>query len=590
MADYTGGAAILAALTPLNGTFGLDGNGDFVATGADPLGAKWVSGRDTGDADGNHRVVFNAGGNAASGSSGIMLRYEDNDNYLQLIFNPANANMSLFRRELGVMSALGSYTDAVYSASDDVILNVIATGSTIECYYGGTPRFSVTETFQQSSTISGIRIAVANHAFSFLKIPDDVASESLILGVNDYECWQCDANDEAMVSYNVNFTGSPSRIERNINLAGWTVAEATPAGGVFIDSFTLTSGHHNVEYRFSNNTTITAMVGNITVGDGFLCCGQSQISGNPEAVLQTFADSAAGNTAVMLGNDDVFKQLIDPYDDTTNQVDEVSDEVVRLGAGARGGTWIPRFANMCLQSRERPIFFIPCALGGSDVDQWQKTSIDRVSGVNLYESAIRRFNLVHGIKYVFWMQGESDVTQMTAIATFKTKTSQLIDDFKADTGVNTILIPLGEITSASYDTTQLSAIKVAQAEIGAINVNATITGDFDGIPVSATDGVHFVTTESLDSVGRVVFAEYANLTGLIASTLNITATGTPDGTYKTIITNPADDTIVFAGNLVYTSGVASTAISIVAGSQLTGYVIDNEATHINGAVITGTTV
>jgi hypothetical protein len=76
-----------------------------------------------------------------------------------------------------------------------------------------------------------------------------------------------------------------------------------------------------------------------------------------------------------------------------------------------------------------------------------------------------------------------------------------------------------------------------------------------------------------------------------SSTLNITATGTPDGTYKTIITNPNDDSIVFAGNLAYSSGVATTgSLSLAVSTALTGFVIDSEATHVNGAVITGTTV
>jgi hypothetical protein len=77
----------------------------------------------------------------------------------------------------------------------------------------------------------------------------------------------------------------------------------------------------------------------------------------------------------------------------------------------------------------------------------------------------------------------------------------------------------------------------------------------------------------------------------VSSTLNITATSTPDGTYKTIITNPSDDSIVFAGNLAYSSGAATTgSLSLAVSTALTGFVIDNEATHLNGAVITGTTV
>ena len=124
-----------------------------------------------------------------------------------------------------------------------------------------------------------------------------------------------------------------------------------------------------------------------------------------------------------------------------------------------------------------------------------------------------------------------------------------------------------------------AATVIIDAELAISNPSSSannITSAMGFIPVSALVG----STDELWH-GRIE----------LTSTLNITATGTPDGTYKTIITNPVDDSIVFAGNLLYTSGTASTGtVSVVVGTDLTGYVIDNEATHVDGAVITGTTV
>ena len=77
----------------------------------------------------------------------------------------------------------------------------------------------------------------------------------------------------------------------------------------------------------------------------------------------------------------------------------------------------------------------------------------------------------------------------------------------------------------------------------------------------------------------------------MASKLDIDVSGVPDGTYKTILTNPVDDSVVFASDVGYVSGIATTGtITPDVGTSLTGFLIDNLATHLNGAVIYGVTV
>jgi hypothetical protein len=101
----------------------------------------------------------------------------------------------------------------------------------------------------------------------------------------------------------------------------------------------------------------------------------------------------------------------------------------------------------------------------------------------------------------------------------------------------------------------------------------------------ANDGGYH--TNATPAISAII--EY-DITGAF-STLNITATGTSNGTYKTLITNPENDTTVFVGSLLYSSNSSSTdLVNVVPGTKITGFAIDNEATHVNGAVITGTTV
>jgi hypothetical protein len=142
-------------------------------------------------------------------------------------------------------------------------------------------------------------------------------------------------------------------------------------------------------------------------------------------------------------------------------------------------------------------------------------------------------------------------------------------------------------TIAAFDRTGIRTADVT------LSAGITDKGDIDLFLSWGTGSTSalltYPTAASSDALVTIPLAMKA--VNLNQSTLNITVTNTPDGTYKTIITNPSDDSIVFAGNLAYSSGAATTgSLSLAVSTALTGFVIDNEATHVNGAVITGTTV
>ena len=74
------------------------------------------------------------------------------------------------------------------------------------------------------------------------------------------------------------------------------------------------------------------------------------------------------------------------------------------------------------------------------------------------------------------------------------------------------------------------------------------------------------------------------------SNFQINVGNIPDGDYKTILTNPADDSIVFASDINYISGVSFAGpLSLDNLASVTGFVIDNNLTPVNGAVISGFT-
>jgi len=86
---------------------------------------------------------------------------------------------------------------------------------------------------------------------------------------------------------------------------------------------------------------------------------------------------------------------------------------------------------------------------------------------------------------------------------------------------------------------------------------------------------------------------YSATGALIATGSQITISGTPsaipDGTFKTLLINETTRDVVFDSNVLYSANSAVVSIPDIASEKITGHIVDNEATHIDGAVITGVT-
>jgi hypothetical protein len=589
--NFTGanGDPLPAGLTARNGTFEIQSNRGTV-TGAVPSGPAYVFTGD-GAADGIFEADFRI---ANSGSAiGLVYRYVDNDNFWFLACVASQNVFRLFKREAGSFAVV---TDVAFTPSFGTTYNfkVDVTGTSHECFLDSVSKLTTTSSFNQTATKAGARFNQLIQADTVDNLViQNASTNSIAVTTQNYRIWQRDGSGNASVTITGTYTGTPTIIQKSIDGGAYTTAIASPSGNVFSDTFTLATGQYSIVYRFSNDTGVTDTVTFISVGDVFVGAGQSNISGRGTS-NQTYSASAGGVLACLFGNDDNYKALSDPSDSATNQVDRISDDLLESpGLAQPTGSWIIRFVNAWLASSEVPIGYIPCALGATDASQWAKTSTDRISALNLYESMSRRISSVGGVKAVLYEQGEQDANDgiATTNSQYQALLNSFANDINTDFGVSTYIVPLHTITAAGYNgngtTTGQDAIRNAQLSVASSNSNAIITQPLTDIDLSAGDGIHFKTDTDLNLVGVRVYNSYAGL----VSTLNISITGMSDASYKTIITNPVDDSIVFAANLAYASGSATTGIiSVAVGAALTGFVIDNEATHVNGAVITGTTV
>jgi hypothetical protein len=570
--NFTGanGDPLPSGLTARNGTFEIQSNKLF-ATGADPSGPKWVA-TGSSTSDGTFSCVFNGEG-GTSATSGVVCRYSNNDNHWSALLNSNTGILKLFKRESGAYTQAGTdYTIPAFSDTTDYKISIVASGTTIDCQIDDVDVITNAgaQSFNQTQVLAGLRIGNTSHSIDTLTIPD-AATSTLTITTQNYRIWQRTGSDNAIVTVTGTYSGTPTTIEKSVDGGAYATAIASPSLNAFSDTFTLSTGQYSIVYRFSNDTSVNDTVTFISVGDVFAMAGQSNMSGRGTS-NQTFANSPGGITACLFGNDDNYKVLADPYDSDTGQVDSVSSD------STAAGSWVPRLANQWLANNEIPIGFIPCAKGSTSISDWARSLLDST----LYGSMKRRIDSVGGIAGVFFQQGERDSADAvsTAGATYTAALKQLADDVNSDFGVKLLVPPLQVITAANY--TNQGVIREAQLN-AASNVNCKILQRLDDIDLSGGDGLHFQTDTELNTVGFRVYQSY------IGSELTTAITGMADGTYQTIITSGLDT--LLNNTLTYVSGATTTpALSVSASTSVIGFAIDNEATHVNGAVITGTTV
>jgi len=581
--DFTGsnGDPLPAGLTARDGTFNIQNNKCVALT----VSGAALAGDDASLSDGFVEATVNGEGLGAN-NHGIYFRRTDNDNYWQAVINTSSGLVTLFERTAAVTTDRGTFTVTPYTNTTDTILKAIFTGTSIDIEVDGTSRITTTSSVHQSATDHGLRLGNTTASIDNLTIPP-AAVDSITITNDDFELRQRDGSDNATHTFNMTWTGTPTTIEYSVDGGGFITGDATPTGNASVIPVVLTVGEHTLIFRFSNDTGVNDTVINIATGDFFIYLGQSNSSGRGDN-NQVFTSNVGGATAHLFGNDDNHKVMTDPSDSATNFVDAISND-----GGAAVGSHAPRFCHHWLAANNIPVGIIPCNLSGTPIAEFEKLSSVRVSGLNQYESMDRRVAAVGGIAGVIFDQGERDANNVmgTLGTTYVAALDLMIDDIFADFGVPTIIRALQTLPS-SYDgngtTTGQIPIRDAQLSVVASNANAYITVPMTDIDLTDGDGVHFAKDDELDTVGLRIY----NATKLplgFASTLNLTVTGIPDGTFMTVL-DEADGTRLQRQNETYSSETVSIVVDVAVGETVKGYVDDNSNPSSNAAYIEGITV
>lgn len=195
------------------------------------------------------------------------------------------------------------------------------------------------------------------------------------------------------------------------------------------------------------------------IGDVYAVAGESNASGRSPTPQAYDPAQTLPLRPALFGNDYNFQVLQDPYDSTVSQVDAVSKESV--GNPAQGSIW-PLLSTSYIVRTSIPIMFIPCALGGTRISQWQPGA-SHTDRTTLYGSCVFRIQQQpNSVKAVLMWLGENDMNANTTQTAFATGLQSFSDAIFADTGAPTVVplnltLPAGSLVSG----TEQAAINAA---------------------------------------------------------------------------------------------------------------------------------
>ncbi len=310
-----------------------------------------------------------------------------------------------------------------------------------------------------------------------MRVPFDPPISNISLdSVSNYQLFQRDGIDQADIPISGSFTGSPASIEASYDGGAFTTIDASPSAGAFSGTLSnQAAGQGPLIVRFTDDTDILDTAYHVGIGDIYIIAGQSNASGRGDN-NQVYSHGSL--KATLFGNDYTWKELSDPSDDNTDQVDTVSSD------GSGGSYWLP-LATSIMADQSVPVAFVPCAKGGTSITEWQ-AGADHSDRTTLYGSMNYRIAQIGDVKAVLWHQGERDADDGMPEATYNTYLDALANDIQADQGIKLMACKIQDVSDRN-ETNVNNAIGTAWGD----NANVLEGPDFSSF---TPDGdVHFTS-------------------------------------------------------------------------------------------------
>jgi sialate O-acetylesterase len=271
-------------------------------------------------------------------------------------------------------------------------------------------------------------------------------------------------------------------------------------------------GPYKVEFRVEGARE-TAAVDPVFVGDLWILAGQSNMQGVGDLI-----DLERPDDRVMMLDmvEEKWQRAREPLHNLVGAVDRVhwplnAEKQPERYTGAKLDEYIQNrrkgaglglaFGVQYVRETGVPVGLIPCAHGGTSMDQWDPARWDKANpGDSLYGSMMRRFEKAGGrVKGVLWYQGESDANPRAAPA-YREKFERFISRVREDLGDANLpfyYVQIGRHVSAA----NVEHWKHVQEDQRKLEFAIPLTAVFSAIDVELDDAIH-VGTQDLRRIGR----------------------------------------------------------------------------------------
>lgn len=270
-----------------------------------------------------------------------------------------------------------------------------------------------------------------------------------------------------------------------------------------------TGGPYRIEIRMQDGPAVSVAT-DLLVGDLWILAGQSNMEGlgdlvdveQPDPLVHSF--DMADHWRVATEPLHTLPSAADRVHWRTNargELERLTGEALERYIQERkkgAGLGLP-FAVDMMRRTGVPIGLIPCAHGGTSMDQWSPALKDR-SGDSLYGAMYRRFLTTGGkVKGMLWYQGESDANAAAAPKFFE-KFVDFVKAVRVDFGQPELPFYYVQIGRHINDTnvTEWNEIQDEQRRAEQIIPNSGMVVSVD---LSLDDSIH-IGTQDLKRLGR----------------------------------------------------------------------------------------
>ena len=404
--------------------------------------------------------------------------------------------------------------------------------------FNGTGSTLVDTISGQNGTLSGF-----NTGGFTPQTPSDTIS---ITSVVDDQSIKRDISNQATFTIAGDIVGTATSVEYQLDSGSWLTLDAAPT--TTFSGTVVVTDEQDVSVRYSNNIAVTDTVLRLKAAL-VIAIGPAQSNGLSRLFSTQPLSVTAGKPTPSMYKEGVFSAMEDP----TSFDPSVTN----------GSIWI--HVAKAYSDAGVPVCFANVAVPGTMLSVWQPLSVN-------HNRIVDAGNGLGGISILMTLIGESDASAGTSKTTFKSEYLSAVSDINTafNCPVYAVYFPVGANTGT---TPNVNTIRLAYDELISENAYINDGGDLAVIDISVAadpavnDDLHIRNDTDAVTAGNIIYAALL----AVYSDLNMTGTGTPDGSYSMVAWDLSDNSAVFNGNVTFLNGDATINLPVIIGADVLAF-------------------